>query len=467
MIDNRRQLSEEVLGFDLNPSLQRSNAFLGLMLGLLAILPELLVFSGLSVALPSLPRSSEAIGYMLGFSGLIGLLWGYLSGERYNGISLKFNREYLSVYRDRVLAQQILWQDVESVGRAMTISIRTKQGVIVKIPQNALLRESHEVRSLRNHIRTFDSGRSEAPPGRWLAWSLPLLAGGLLGLNFGEKPYKVFETADVHSALTWLRILPMVVGGVCTMMGFFGLIIALQLIGNKKKPHPYTVTDTALIKKTQELKWDDVIRIHRFGSQDLRLRLDVANGKHWIVDCNLFKNGEELRDAILKHDPALELKSNPGPAKETSETIVSEGWSSKSGPVIILGLVGLAEAAIAVASIGWGWLQTRPDDPPAIGYLSAAGAVIMFAVIATAMFRMELTTEELKCNWLIGPKRRIKLSDIELIEIKSVQGKERVIDIMTVKSASSRINVSSSLNEYAEIRDSILRKVSSEKVRYS
>lgn len=464
MVDHRKELSEEVLGFDFNPSLKRMNAVLGFSLGYLFGSPLFAIVVAITFVFPQVSYPKNAYSYFLGLSSVVGLIWGYLAGAKYDGFSVRFNKDSLTLCKDRIAKQQVLWADVLPLKRSWNTVIETRQGLSIEIPMMVLRDSTHEVRALSNHLKRLIPPSKSPNVTKWLVVTLLLFAVGLALLMSCPKPKEVFADADPGQIGTWLRAIPAVLGGVMAQLGVFGFLACVSMLANKKKPSPYHVTDEGIVLKGKQLRWADLKEIKRSGSQDMVLKLVPEKGRTWEVYCQRYCDGEQLRDSILAHSPLLVTASN---IDFTQTPIVVRLGSDQRGSVIFIAGFGVLMLAIAICSLGFHGLATRPDEPPVIGYIGALGAPLFFAPVLLVWKTVTLSGDGLICKWLIGPPRVIRLSGIHSIEIRTVQSKDRTYDCLIVQGANAKIGASSSMTKYAELRDALLTVVPGEKIRLS
>ena len=464
MVDHRKELSEEVLGFDFNPSLKRMNAFLGVCLGYMFGSPLFAVIVSFTFLFPAVNIPKDGYFYFLGISSVVGSLWGYLAGTKYDGFSVRFNKEFVTLYKDRIAKQQIYWADVVPLKRSWNTVIQTRQGLSIEIPMMVMRGESYEVRSLRNHLSAYVELPKERNAIPWMVWGAVLVVGGIAVLVPSPKPKEVFADSDPSLFSTWLRVLPAILGGVASQIGVIALLVGISLQSARKKPSPYVLTDEGISKKDKRLLWSDLVAINRTGSQDMLLRLVPKKGRSWEINCRSLINGEQVRDAILVHAPEPKAVQRVNCA---NKTIVAELGSELRASIIFLGIFSLALVAMAVGSIGFHWLSARPQDPPVLGYLCALTALLLGIPIFLVWKKTTLNGEELASRWIIGFERSIRLSEIQSVEIKTVHSKDRTVDVLTVKSAKSKLGISSSFSNYPELRDALLATVPEGKVRLS
>ena len=464
MVDHRKELSEEVLGFDFNPSLKRMNAFLGFCLGYMVGTPVFAAIESVTFLFPALSFPKNAYFFFLGLSSVVGLIWGYLAGAKYDGFSVRFNKDSLTLYKDRISKQQVLWTDVLPIRRSWNMVIETRQGLSIEIPMMVLRDSTHEVRALSNHLKKFVPAPKAPNAMKWLVVTALLFVVGVALLISFPKPKEVFADADPGQVVTWLRAIPAVLGGVLAQIGVFGLLACASILMNKKKPSPYHVTDEGIVLKGKQLWWVDLKEMKRSGSQDMVLRLVPKKGRTWEVYCQRYIDGEQLRDSILAH--SLVLAKVPNIDFMQTPIVVRLGRDQRGSVIFIAGF-GVLMLAIAICSLGFHGLATRPGDTPVIGYIGAFGAPLFLGLALLAWKTVTLSGEGLISKWLIFPPRVIRLSDIQTIEIRTVQSKDRTYDCLIVKSAKAKIGASSSMSQYAELRDALLSVVPGEKIRLS
>jgi hypothetical protein len=457
----KTELSHEILHIELNPSVRRYSAFMGLCVGYLCALPVQLVYSGVAVAIPSLPGGPVFLFGSYGVTSLIGICLGFASGSRYNRVSIDFNRDRIGLNRDGILSQEFLWKDVERVENPTGFRILTADGQCMRIPANTFQRRSYETVALRGKLREYIKP-TQLNPKRWLVIGLCTFPVGVILFSVSPKPRDILAASDPSSGETWLRMLPSLFGAVSLFTGFIFLMLAAQVLFNKKRPHAYKVNAAALNKGSRVLRWEDVAAVHTMGAAGRLVEIRDKSGRVWRIDCHLYSNGDQLRDSILAYAPQEPTE----PLRLANiETVRGDTVKGQIGPIGCFALLAMVCLVVSVGAFAFDWLPGRDNQSSGTGWVFLLCAIFFVAFLCLISYRISVTSEGVSQAWYIGVKRTLAFSEIQRVELRSSRRNQGLNEFMFLTGPSTTIKFGSGLWQYAEIRDAILASVPESIVR--
>jgi hypothetical protein len=465
---NRAELTDEELEVSCGAKLTWANIFFGFMFGTVAWIPAAMIYMVVDFTFPTIFPRHAALPITMGTTIGGGILWGIIAAERYRDTSFRFNRMHLKVLRDRVVRTQILWEDVVSVKRGAPYVVETRQGLNVQLPGGLFLGEKFENRALLIQLSKYQKPE-RMPSAKRIAWIGSIgLAIGVPLMAIYKRPYDVFQSADGLSASLWLRLLPSVLGLTFTVLGMFYLMMLAAILGDRKKPHPFQITDEGIREGKKLTAWADIERLTRLGLNEMQIQLDLRKGSAMLIDCDKYTDGADLRDAILTHAPAPpEAETETRQSMMDGQTITASSLKTQGGALGCLACFALLGPVMVIFAASGKMAAKQPSDNLMFEILGWMLFAMIAGVIVLATYRLELIDGEIRQKRLLLPLRTVKYSEIDRIEIRANRGKNGPVDLFTIRSKGASITFSSRLERYGEIRDTILSRVPAGKVRYS
>jgi hypothetical protein len=109
---------------------------------------------------------------------------------------------------------------------------------------------------------------------------------------------------------------------------------------------------------------------------------------------------------------------------------------------------------------------TRPGDAEGFEVLGFVLFLFMAVVFPIACYRVDLDENRIRIRRPLFPTRKIELSEIKSVEFRTHLGSQDRYDSLTVRSNDCRITFTSDINHYRHLRDAILDRVPSERIRH-
>jgi len=456
-------LTGERLTIPVDPFFRYRSAFVGFLFGFLGAMPIQLVYAALRIVHPDWPGGTPVLFATYAGPAAIGAVIAYLRAQRWEGISIEFDSDQLSMYRDGILLQQFRWRDVERIEFEWGYRIYLSSGETVNVSRELLHRETYEIRSLRNQLRRYVQRKPPDLRRFVIGGAISAAIGGLMIAAFGT-PRDVMDSGDLSTGLSWLRLIPSIVGLTALGSGFMLALVGCLSFAERKKTHPFQISELSLRKGSRELLWSDITRVQRSGRQDKYLRLEAGKRPVWEIDCSLYSDGDALRDAILALVPKREA---PAPSLAGTGELVGNALKGNLGAVIFLGGFAAVTFVVALGSFAFHWFaKPGQDDSVPLGCMFLVYGLLLGSVTLLVCYTVRLTQDEVVQKWLIGPTRTIRLDEIERVELRASR-KRSGREFMTLSGRGRKVQFGSFFWEYGEMRDRILSRVPPTIVRRS